>query len=359
MFVDDIIINYDDLILITGSSGFIGTKVVETLLSYGFRKLRCFDKASSVFSIQKKFSNSFKEAQIEPMKGDLFDPTDCKKAANGVSVIFHLAAGFGKSFQAVYKNSVQTTKNLLDAVTHEKKLKRFINVSSFAVYSNKKIKRGGLLDESCDVEKEPERCGEAYCYGKVKQEELLLEYNKKYSTPYVIVRPGAVYGPGNKELTGRLGVGRFGIFLHIGGSNILPLTYIDNCSDAIVLAGIKKGVDGEVFNIVDDELPRSREFLKMYKKKVRNLKSVNIPYYVIYFLGFVSEICYEWLAKNKSQPEFNRRRCETYWKGNQYTNTKLKNLLGWKPKVSITEGTKRYFDYLKGLEESNKLNKNT
>src|SRR5438874_10347596 len=51
-------------------------------------------------------------------------------------------------------------------------------------------------------------------------------------------------------------------------SNTIPLTYVDNCADAIVLAGLKPGVDGEVFNVVDDDLPSSRRFLRLYKQNV-------------------------------------------------------------------------------------------
>ena len=46
-----------------------------------------------------------------------------------------------------------------------------------------------------------------------------------------------------------------GSSLHIGGSNTIPLTYVDNCADAIILAGIKHGADGQIFNVVDDDLP--------------------------------------------------------------------------------------------------------
>ena len=196
------------------------------------------------------------------MKGIYLSRDDCEKAAKGAYVIYHLAAGSEKSFAGAYMNSVVTTRNLLDVVVHHHCLKRFVNVSSFCVYSNINMKRGRLLDETCGVETRPEQRGEAYCYGKVKQEELIIEYSKKYGLPYVILRPGAVFGPGKKEITGRVGIGTFGIFLHLGGSNRIPFTYVDNCAEAIVLAGLKEGIDGEVFNIVDNQLPTSREFLK-------------------------------------------------------------------------------------------------
>ena len=43
---------------------------------------------------------------------------------------------------------------------------------------------------------------------------------------------------------------------------------MDNCAEAIVLAGLRPGVDGEMFNIVDDELMTSKQFLAAYKSAV-------------------------------------------------------------------------------------------
>ena len=99
------------------------------------------------------------------------------------------------------------------------RLKRFVNISSFSVYSNQGKSRGRVLDESCPVEKAPAARGEAYCFAKVEQDEIVEEYGKRFGIPYVIVRPGQVYGPGNEGITGRVGIGTFGIFLHMGGSN--------------------------------------------------------------------------------------------------------------------------------------------
>ena len=57
----------------------------------------------------------------------------------------------------------------------------------------------------------------------------------------------------------------FGLFLHMGGTNVLPLSFVDNCAEAIVLGGLKPGVDGEVFNVVDDDPLTSRQFLRAYR----------------------------------------------------------------------------------------------
>lgn len=350
---DDFIIDYDDLILITGSNGFIGSKLVEVLLSYGFRKLRCFVRPSGNLTALNQVIASHNNGGVEVFKGNLLSRDDCKKAVAGASVIFHLAAGIEKTFPGSFMNSVITTRNLLDSTLEGGTLRRFLNVSSFAVYSNMNMNRGALLDETCELESRLIERYEPYVFAKIKQEELVKEYGRKFNIPYVIVRPGAVYGPGVKQpITARVGIDTFGFFLHLGGLNRIPLTYVENCAEAMVLAGIKKGIDGHVFNIVDDDLPTSRKFLRMYKKNVGNLKSIYVPYRIFFFLCYLWEKYSKW-SKGQLPPVFNRRRCAAYWKGNRYTNQKLKDLLGWKPRVCFEEACKRYFESLKKKAEAN------
>lgn len=346
MSIENIIISPGDLILVTGANGFIGSRVVETLLSYGFKNLRCFVRPSGNMSVLNKVINAYDGVNIEIFKGNLLSRDNCKKSAEGVTVIYHLAAGIEKTFPGCFMNSVVTTRNLLDATLQDRTLKRFLNVSSFAVYSNMNIRRRGLLDETCEIESQFVKRYEPYAYAKWKQDELLMEYGKKYNIPYAIVRPGSVYGPGKSQVPARVGIDTFGIFLHLGGANRVPLTYVDNCADAIVLAGIRKGVDGKIFNIVDDDLPTARQFLRMYKKKVRRFKSIYVPYRVFYLLCYLWEKYSEW-SEGQLPLAFNRRRCASYWKGNKYSNQKLKDLLGWRPRVSFEEGVRSYFEDIK------------
>jgi nucleoside-diphosphate-sugar epimerase len=339
---DRFIADYTDLLLLTGANGFIGSKVVETLLGYGFKNLRCFVRPSGNLDSLKGIIST-NDCRIELFQGNLLSREDCQKAAAGAAVIFHLAAGIEKTFPGCFLNSVVTTRNLLDAVLQSASLKRFLNVSSFAVYTNWNLKRHGLLDETCEVENHLVERYEAYTFAKAKQDEMVMDYGRKHRIPYVIVRPGAVYGPGKTQLTGRVGIETFGFFMHLGGSNQIPLTYVDNCAEAIVLAGIVRGVDGEVFNIVDDELPASRKFLKLYKKNAGHFRSVYIPYPVFFFLCWLWEKYSKW-SEGQLPPAFNRRRCSAYWKGNRYSNAKLKRMLHWKPRVPFKEAAQKYFE---------------
>src|SRR5438093_2416949 len=134
----DFIVGPDDPILVTGASGFIGPRVVEALLHRGFRNLRCFVRPSSRPSrIEALNAYGRDGARIDLVEGDLLCPEDCTRASKDVMVVFHLAAGTGEaSFPDAFMNSVVTTRNLLDACLQHRCLSRFVNISSFAVYTN-------------------------------------------------------------------------------------------------------------------------------------------------------------------------------------------------------------------------------
>jgi nucleoside-diphosphate-sugar epimerase len=345
MDAENMIIKPDDAILVTGAAGFIGSKVVESLIDRGFRNLRCFVRPSSEVAKLKDITRPCGEAgRQEVIVGNLLSSDDCLRATRDVAVIFHLAAGRGeKSFPDAFMNSVVTTRNLLEATLQHRCLKRFVSISSFSVYSNTQKPQGRLLDESCPVEAHPELRGDAYCFAKVRQDEMVADYGKKWGIPHVIVRPGVVYGPGNEGITGRVGLGTFGLFLHLGGSNPIPLTYVDNCADAIVLAGLKAGVDGEVFNVLDDAPPSSRRFLRLYKKNVRGFRSIYLPHALSYLLCYLWERYSHW-SQGQLPATYNRKVWHAYWKKTRYSNEKLKNRLGWRAKVPSAEAFQRYFE---------------
>ena len=171
------IIGPDDRILITGATGFIGRRVVQSLLERGFRNLRCFARASSDAGQLLALAREHGQTTVEIVKGNLLSRGDCSEAVKGARIIYHLAAGTGqKSFPDAFMNSVVTTRNLLDAVAEHGAVRRFVAVSSFAVYGNLRKPPAGVLNESCPIDDRPELRGEAYCFAKVKQEEFVTSY---------------------------------------------------------------------------------------------------------------------------------------------------------------------------------------
>lgn len=344
----DEIIEPHEGILVTGANGFIGKRVVASLLRRGYQRIVCLVRSAE--SAREMVSAG--AGRVTTVEGNLLNREDAVRAAEGASVIYHLAAAADKSFAGSYFSTVVATRNLLEAAVDANCLKRFVNVSSFAIYSNWNLERGEVLDETCPVEAVPHIRHEPYCYAKAKQEELVAEYAKTKGISVVTIRPGAVYGPGAGQfLTPRVGIDTFGFFLHLGGGNEIPLVYVDNCAEGIVLAGLVPGIDGEVFNLVDDNLPQSRAFLRKYKKGVGYFRSLSVPYPLFYLFSYAWEKYSEW-SKGQFQPVFNRRRAAAYWKGNRYTNEKAKRLLGWQPSISFEEGAREHILYFRGKQQS-------
>ena len=102
----------------------------------------------------------------------------------------------------------------------------------------------------------------------------------------------------------------------------------------------------EVFNITDDELPKSTQFLKQYKKQVKKITSIAVPYPVWYAFNALWEKYSKW-SGGQLPPVFNSRSCEIYWKRIRYSNRKAKELLGWQPKVPMHDALQIFFSYMK------------
>jgi nucleoside-diphosphate-sugar epimerase len=333
-----------DQILVTGANGFIGSWVVRALLARGFTKIRCLARAASTPANLDRIREEVGASGIEVVNGNLLSRDVCAKATEGVTIVYHLAAGVEKTFPGCFLNSAVTTRNLLDAVTMSGTVRRFVNISSLAVYSNGQLRRGAALDETCPIDTRLVERYDPYAYGKAKQDEVVREYGRLRGLPYVIVRPGITFGPGKAKIPGRVGIDTFGVFLHLGLSNVMPLTYVENCAEAIVLAGLTIGIEGEEFNIVDDDLPRSRAFLRRYKRKVRRIRTIPVPYPIFYLFNFAWEKYSSWSGA-QLPPVFNRGTCEAYYKGQNFSNQKAKALLGWRPRVGMSDALDRFCAY--------------
>ena len=332
----------DKTILVTGGTGFLGSRLVNCLhneTDYAIRLLvRSRSKAEKLFASLVDSS-----ARLQLIEGNLLSPEHCAKAVKGISIIYHLAAGTGtKSFPEAFRNSVVTTRNLLDAAVADGSLERIVNTSSFTVYTGRNKPKFGILDETCPEEAfSHER--DAYTFAKSKQDELVREYGDNHNLPYVIVRPGVVYGPGKPGITSsRIGIDALGWFFHLGGSNQIPFTYKDNCAEAIMLTGLKADIEGEVFNIVDDAPYTSRKFLKTYKHQIKKFRSAYVPRPLLYLGCYIWEKYCNW-SHDQLPPIYNRRAYYAFWKKTRYSNKKLKRLTGWKQRVSTGEGMKRFF----------------
>jgi peptidoglycan/xylan/chitin deacetylase (PgdA/CDA1 family) len=213
-------------------------------------------------------------------------------------------------------------------------------VSSFGVYGVAGLRRGTQVNEQTVLEPHPE-WRDHYSYAKLRQEQLFWEYQRRNGFELVVLRPGVIYGPGGGHFSNRVGLTIGNWQLHFGGSNLLPLSYVDNCAEALVIAGTHQRAAGEVYNVHDNDLPTCREYLRAYKKNVGKVRSISVPYFAVQLLASMAAK-YNRYSKGQLPAILTPYKAASQWGGNRFNNSKLRSI-GWEQLVPTTEGLRRSF----------------
>ena len=332
---------------VTGATGFLGGAFVARLLAHGSERIACLARPGSRTTQLERLAPS----RVSLIRGSLASSDAALAALGDADVVYHLAAGASGAAADLFLNTVVASKNLLEAILRRPRLPKVVLVSSFGVYGTAGMKRGQLVDEDAPLEPNPER-RDTYSQAKLRQEKLFRTYQEKHGFPLVVVRPGVIYGPGGTPISSRVGLRVPGLFLHLGGRNLLPLTYVDNCAEAIVVAGERGGSDGQAYNVIDDDLPTCADYLRRYQREVRALRTVRLPYPVSQALSWLCERYHEH-SQGQLPAFFTRYRTATTWGGNRFSNAKLKSL-GWQPLISTDEGLQRTFTHLCNFASSSR-----
>jgi nucleoside-diphosphate-sugar epimerase len=338
-------------ILVTGASGFLGTAVVERLLGHGHTNIRCNVRQRSSISILDKVASRYPNASLEYCVGNLKYRDDAGRAVDGVQLIFHLAAGKSGAPADLFMDSVVASRNLLEAVAGQSPI-RIVLVSSFGVYGIAGLGRGARVTEQTALEPHPE-WRDHYSHTKLRQEQLFWEYQQRVGLDLVVLRPGVIYGPGGGHFSNRIGLTLGKWQVNLGGRNLLPLTYVENCAEAVVVAGTHERAGGQVYNIHDDSLPTCREYLRAYKKHVTNIRTIPVPYMS---LKLISKMLTKYHSYSKGQLPaiLTPYKVATMWAGNHFDNSKLRSI-GWRQLVSTEEGLRRSFSAFRAELQSKGL----
>ncbi|WP_035349553.1 NAD-dependent epimerase/dehydratase family protein [Edaphobacter aggregans] len=327
-------------ILVTGAGGFLGKAIVERLLAHGEMDLRCMLRDTSKARGLQEIAARYPGAQLEFITVNLRNLAEIGPAVAGCEMVIHAAAALKGSPAEMFMDSVVASRNLLEAIVNEVRPMRVVLVSSFGAMGVAELERGAMVDESVPLERHPEK-RDVYSHSKLRQEQLFWEYRDKYGFELVVLRPGVIYGPGGGHFSNRVGLSLFGRFLHLGGKNLLPLTYVDNCAEAIVVAALHEGADGQVYNVVDDDLVTSAQYLSLYKKNVKPVRSVPVPYFALMWGSRMVER-YSERSRGQLPAIFTPYKTRAMWGGNQFSNAKLKSI-GWRPLISTRDGLERAF----------------
>ncbi len=325
-------------LLVTGASGFLGQSVVSAAASRG-HEVRALVRPASV-NVPPAWRHHHR---IEVLRKDLRSPRELSGMLEGVDGVIHLAATKGGDLYDQFGGTVIATENLLAAM-REAGVPRIVVTSSFAIYEYLHRWSWGCLDEDSPLVCNPESRDE-YCQTKLLQEQLVRAAAKENGWRCAVLRPGVIFGRDN------LWNGRVGMqiaprwWVRTGTFAPLPLTYVENCAEAIVKAAEFEGEQREiVLNVVDDETPSQRAYLNELRRHMpKRPRIIPIPWTAMRALArtasLVNSVFFRGTAKVPGL--FVPARLHARCKPMRYPNTRIKETLGWEPRYTWREGIVR------------------
>ncbi len=317
-------------ILITGATGFVGSRLVEKLVKDGHEVTVLSRQASSLANLKDQKVNlcyvSFTDLEV------------LKKAALGKEVIFHLAGLINAPREKVhlyYQANVSITKSLLKAVD-KSVLKAFVYCSSVAVY--------GKLKKLPTDEKIPPRPDNLYGQTKFEAENICLDFFSKEDIPGIIVRPTWVYGPRDKRTFKLFKAIKKRIFRVVGQGKVLihPL-FVDDLVDALKLCAFNEKAMGEIFIVGGEEVVELNTLVNLIARALdKPLPKIHIPLKLAKTGAFFLEKPYYLFGK---RPPLSQRGLEFFTRDQHYDISKAERELSFTPNHTLSEGINLTVDW--------------
>ncbi len=318
-------------VLVTGGTGFIGSHLIQRLVSKG-RQVRVLCRPTSSL-------NALPAEGVEFVFGDVADSTSVQQAMAGIEVLYHLAATTGGDWAAHYQGTVVGTQNVLQAAA-EVGIRKVIYVSSLGVLHASCFPNNGVVDEAFPLEQHPEARGD-YSRAKLEAERIARQFAEEGRLPVCIIRPGLVYGSGKAEFLSDAGFRvSNSLVLVVGlGARRLGLTHVENLVDALLLAEQSEDSRGRPYHIVDPDQPTVRQYIWAYRRNTgERLTALYIPTFV-WSMGFGLLDRLLRLARHSSR-NLRYRLC-SITRGPQYDTNRAQKELGWVAGITFEEAMRR------------------
>jgi nucleoside-diphosphate-sugar epimerase len=316
-------------VLVTGAAGLLGSHVAELSLGRG-DAVRILVRPSEDVSWLAR-------AGAEVCWGDLADRASLEAAVRGIDRVLHCAARMGPwGPETEYETvNVRGVKTLVEAAMAAG-VHRFVHVSSIDVHG---LAVAGPADETAPYSREQD----PYSRSKIAGERVVQELIKDKGAPAVIVRPGLIYGPRDTNSFGRFAalIERGKLPIIGSGNNQLPLIYVADVAQGILLASDADQAIGRAYLLVNDELVTQRAYFDAIAAELGvRPPGWHIPYRGALALGATAELVGH-LARMKQPPPLMRFGLKQVAGGNCFTITRARCELGFSPQVNLAEGVRR------------------
>lgn len=305
--------------LVTGADGFIGSHLVELLVSRGWH-VRALVHYNS-FGSWGWLDQCACRGEVEVLLGDVRDPDLCRRMTSGIDVVFHLAAliaipySYGAPTSYIDTN-VRGTLNMCQAA-RENGIKRFIQVSTSEVYGTA---RYVPMDESHPLQPQS-----PYSASKIGADSIAMSYFYSFDLPVTVARPFNTYGPRQSaravipSIIVQIAAGRQRVSL----GDLRPtrdFNFVeDTCRGFVALAECEAAI-GETVNIGTSREVTIQATLEM----IRDLMNSDI------------EFVFDQQRARPEKSEVMRLYCD---------NRKMRELTGHEPQVSLKEGLTKTIEW--------------
>jgi dihydroflavonol-4-reductase len=313
-------------VALTGASGYTGGQLLAALRARGDSVAALVRPGPSVARVAA--------AGARVVEGDLADAAALGRLVDGADAVLHVAAVYrtaGHPDDYYREVNVGGTERLLEAAAAAG-VRRFVHTSTVGVH-------GHVANPPAD-ETAPFAPGDIYQETKAEAERRALAFHRERGLPVAVVRPGAIYGPGEtrlRKLFRAIARGRYAV---VGsGRPFYHPVYIDDLVQGFLLAVDRPEAVGEAFIIAGPRYVSQSEMASLIARATGGrVLPFRIPAWPLQWAGDVFEALCVPLG---IEPPLHRRRVDFWTKSRAFSIEKARRCLGYAPKVGLEEGFAR------------------
>lgn len=313
-------------ILVTGATGFLGSNLVPALKERGH--------SVRALVLPSENATPLEEHGVAIYRGNVLQPETLAEPVRGVDAVFHLVALMATwaPLSTHYAVHVTGAANVCAAV-QAAGVPRLIHVSSAITYTP-----GMPQPIREDYPQEPVH--EPHAVTKAQGDKLVQRLIAEEHLPAVIIRPEAMFGPGDRinfpRIADRLQSGK-GIIIG-SGRNAVPFVFVSDVVQGLLLALDHERAVGQAYNITNDETMTQEEFLCAIADEVGAPRPrLHVPYRPLFAAAYVAEHIAT-LTGYRSEPLVTRHGVQMFGSDNHLSIDKARRELGYAPQVPLREG---------------------